>query len=324
MSDTVTLNTGEELVCRVIEDPDDDAVPHLMELLGHKGGLWQYHLDEWRAGNVKRLSTRFYVGAIGDELVANIMVVSFRGIGLMGHVFTSPKHRRKGICDELMRFHMNDWSERGCTALFLNTGHDSAPFRIYERHGYRPIQSRPGSRWWSPTVTELDEVWKQMYSDLDKAETAGLHWQHWPSLNAFTQLPGEQTVRNVTYGLYGVAASEGTFLDIRHDASEKKSQVRTLETREGHICALATLAPEHRWGRTASTWVFDLFAHPDLDEITVDLADEFEWPDAHILAYAADTDNQTIDALASLGFRPHSHVERFFDGSIGLVIMDRT
>jgi GNAT superfamily N-acetyltransferase len=323
MSKSVKLANGELLECRIIDDPDDDDVPQLSELLGHKGGIWEFHLEQWRTEEAKRLGTRFYVASIGADLVANIMVLSHRGLGLMGHVFTRPEHRRKGICDVLMDYHMEDWRKHDGDALFLGTGFESSPYRIYERHGYRAVPGRPGSMWWSPDISDIDELWSSIYADAARADVEDLAWQHWPSLNAFTHWPGEQMVRNVSWGIYGVSSSEGEFLEIKLDTEQTDStQAKVLETRDGHVCGLATLAPERRWGKHAGTWLFDLYVHPDAGECAEDLIKDFTWPDAHVLAYAAEDDDFTIDLLANSNFHPHSHIERFFENGVGLVIMD--
>jgi hypothetical protein len=169
--------------------------------------------------------------------------------------------------------------------------------------------------------------WKpeMLYNDLGRAEVAEIAWQHWPSMNIFTQISGAQIVRNVTYGLTGVSPSEAQFLQIKRDTDAEggKVQTRVLETRDGHVAGLATLVPERRWGREAATWVFDLFLHPEAADHASALAARFVWPEAHVLAYAAETDQSHIDALAGIGFRPHGHLERFFAEGVGLVIMDR-
>lgn len=323
MAESFNLKNGETLTCRIVDDPDDTDATRIVSLLVHKGGHWQRHFDEWLDSNIKRLTTRFYIGTIGDDIVGNIMVISFRGLGLMGHVYTSPDHRRKGICDVLMDFHMDDFRDHNGTALFLNTGFESPPYQIYERHGYLPVPGRPGSMWWSPKHTEIDELWAGIYSDPGES-VSSLSWQHWPSMNAFFHLPTEQIVRNVTYGRYGISEAEWPFLAVKNDITEDRTvQARVIETGDGHMSGLATLAPERRWGALNTTSVFDLFVHPDAADMAPKLIEAFDWPDNHVLAYAAETDELTIDLLSEADFHPHSHIERFFEDDTGLVIMDR-
>lgn len=320
MNNNYVLKTGENLECRVIDRRDTDLVPALRTLLAHKGDIWQLHLEEEFAGRIKDLETRFYVGLIGSDLVGNIMTVEFKGLGIMGHVYTPPEHRRKGICDVLMDFHMADFRERKGNALYLNTGFESAPFFIYQKHGYRPIPEAPGSMWWSPDSWSPDTLW----DDLERLKIAEPAWRHWPSANVFmlqTRLPA---VRNVTYGKFGCANAEATFLHVLSDLRnpEKRVQARVLETRDGHMAGLATLAPERRWGSLGTTYVFDLCVHPDAEDVPEQLVEDFQWPAAHVLAYASDDDTAAVNRYAQMGFRPHSHIERFF-GTTGLLILSR-
>jgi GNAT superfamily N-acetyltransferase len=304
-----------------VDDPQDSSVPGLRKLLAHKDGIWQLHLEEDFGGRIKELETRFYVGAIDEELAGNIMTAEFGGLGVMGHVFTPPEHRRKGICDVLMDFHLDDFRQRKGNALYLNTGYDSPPFHIYLRHGYHPIPEAPGSMWWSP-----DPDWSpaDLWDDLSRVKVCELQWRHWPSANALFLEKDLPIVRNVTYTKYGVGNAEATFLCVMSDLRDAQSRVqaRAIESRSGHLAGLATLAPERRWGRRSTTFVFDLCVHPKAGDVIDDVAEEFEWPAAHVLAYAAENDESAIDRYSKIGFRPHSHVERFFD-SVGLVVLSR-
>ncbi len=327
MADTVKLKTGETMVCKIIDSPNDEDVPQLRRLLVHKDDIWQHHLDAWMSGPAKRLDTCFCVGAIDGELVSNVMTVMHEGIGLMGHVFTLPEHRRKGACDALMDMHISEFEERGGKAVYLGTGFESPPYRIYARHGYQAVPDRPGSMWWSPTYDEIEALYEDVYSDLDRASVTDAAWRHWPSMNMFAHLPLDrmkQTVRNAAHGLFGVCQAEYGFLSIlQADSGDDSVVTRVLETRDGHVAGLASLGPDRHWGAAGATYVFDVCLPLAAAGEANELFEEFDWPEAHVLSYVADTDQEHIDILSAAGFRPHTHVERFFDGGAGLVVMDR-
>ena len=326
MSQSVELKSGETLECRTIDEPKDEDTAAVENLLGHKGTPWLYHIEQWAEGRIKRLETRFYVASINGINVGNIMTVEHKGIGLMGHVYTDPKHRRKGICNVLMDYHMNDFRKRDGVILCLNTGYRSPAYMIYERNGYRPIPGRPGSMWWSPQYWDVESPFDEVgiYDDLSKADVTEPQWHHWPSMNLFTHLSTEQIVRSVSYGIFDIHHSEAQFLQMMLDAHEGgDTQVNVLETSEGHVAGLASLAPDHRWGKAGESYVFDIFVHPGTYGYIPDMVKEFRWPEAHVLVYLAETDHEVIDQLAECGFHPHSHIERFFRGDTGLVIMDR-
>ena len=146
-------------------------------------------------------------------------------------------------------------------------------------------------------------------------------------MNVFTHLPMArmpQLVRSAAHELFGVCQSESGFLSvIKTNSDDKDAKMLVVETREGHVAGLATLASEKRWGPFAATYVFDICLHPNQHDIAEDLLEGIEWPNQHVLAYAAETDKGHIGLLSQAGFQKHSQIERFFEGGIGLVIMDR-
>ena len=88
--------------------------------------------------------TRFYLGVIEGEAVGNIMTVEHGGIGILGHVYTLPEQRRKGIASRIMAAQMKDFQERGGRTLTLGTGFDSPAYWIYQGYGFRSIVEGSG------------------------------------------------------------------------------------------------------------------------------------------------------------------------------------
>ena len=86
----------------LVTAPEEAHMAGVEDLLGHKGGEWQEHIHAALAGETDSLETRFYLGLLGRDPVANIMTVESRGVGWLGHVYTRPEHRRKGICRAVM------------------------------------------------------------------------------------------------------------------------------------------------------------------------------------------------------------------------------
>jgi hypothetical protein len=85
----------------------------------HKGEPWLSHVNRALSGDIKDLETRFYVGKLNGQIVANIMTVEYNRTGILGHVFTMPEQRRKGICSLIMEQQMADFKCRGGGVLIL-------------------------------------------------------------------------------------------------------------------------------------------------------------------------------------------------------------
>src|SRR5579884_1431905 len=114
----------------VVRAPDADWRPRLVQFLAHKGDEWRPQIDEALAGPLDDLATSFYVGHAAGELICQTMVAGARGVGILGHVFTRPRDRRKGAIRALLAAALEDC---GGTYRFLTlgTGYDGPPYHIY-------------------------------------------------------------------------------------------------------------------------------------------------------------------------------------------------
>ena len=76
--------------------PDAPHAEEIKQFLGHKPGNYKWHIERCVAEVLDALETRFYVGKLNGAVITNIMTVEYEGVGILGHVFTLPKQRRKG------------------------------------------------------------------------------------------------------------------------------------------------------------------------------------------------------------------------------------
>lgn len=107
------LKTGEPLEIGVVMPPDETYEPLIRPFLGHKPRNFQWHITcAFEPGGIRDLETRFYIGLVDQKPVCNIMTVEYNGIGILGHVFTTVEHRRKGACRLVMAEQMTDFHRR--------------------------------------------------------------------------------------------------------------------------------------------------------------------------------------------------------------------
>ena len=92
------MDPPEGYTTSVLQTPLSPELARRMErLLGHKGEPWISDIRERLSGEDLDL---FAVGFRDDEPVANVWVGASRGcpeLGVLGHVFTVPEHRRRGL-----------------------------------------------------------------------------------------------------------------------------------------------------------------------------------------------------------------------------------
>jgi hypothetical protein len=106
--------------------------------------VWNWHIAKALREPLEDLETRFYLGEIGGRIVGNICTFESGGIGILGHVYTDPAHRHKGVAGGIMGLQMEDFRRRSGKALTLGTGYGSNAYRIYESYGFRSILPESG------------------------------------------------------------------------------------------------------------------------------------------------------------------------------------
>jgi GNAT superfamily N-acetyltransferase len=153
----IVLRTGETMRVHVLRPPEPGPADRLLAALGHKGAPWHADIADRLAGRLAACSLDTYiVGEIGDSITGTIWVTvpaDTRDVGTLGHVFTDPRHRQKGICDHLLAALLELLRREGVAMVHLATGNPVAA-RIYERHGFR--QCNGGIYRWTADADAVD------------------------------------------------------------------------------------------------------------------------------------------------------------------------
>jgi GNAT superfamily N-acetyltransferase len=296
----VTLKSGEVMQCLVVEEPEESWAQDVQELLVHKREHVLWHIQRSIAGPLDELETRFYLGVVNDEAVGNIMTVEHDGIGILGHVFTQPDHRRKGIASHIMAAQMRDFQEREGRVLTLGTGFDSPPYWIYHSFGFRSIAAGTGAMWYWRQPEQMEGLWRAAITGV-----ASPLWQHWPLVNLLCIQPDGDRLRHAARRLWGPRNFEGDFTRYQRELEAEDSAItaRVLENEAGLVVGWASLEDDPVWGGAAA--LLDLLIHPRAWDAAGDLLSALPLPSKPILAYA-DQDSPKNDALRAHGFRQQS------------------
>ena len=252
----VTLKTGERLRVAALEAPAGRYARAISKLLDHKGQPWLTHVELANRDEVDALRTTYYVGLLGRHIVGNVMIVGDGRAGILGHVFTQPRHRRKGICTCLMAAAVADFRDSGALAMDLGTGYDSPAYHIYASFGFRGVEpgnghmlfeSHPGdmARYFAPARVRVTDV----------------RWEHWAGISLLYTLPGGDQIRSYGHGIYGPVGFEGGFLQLQTRRHGADARAKLLVTRAGSVVGAAICQRDSRWPKDVCT--FDLFAHPN-------------------------------------------------------------
>ena len=303
----VKLKLGEKMEIGVVSAPDTEYVEQLMVVLGHKDQFWSLHIEEALNGDITGLETRFYIGQVDGQVIANIMTVEYNRTGILGHVFTRPEHRRKRACSLIMAEQMEDFRRRGGGVLTLGTGYDSPAYWIYHSHGFRDLIENSG---FMGFFTETD--FERGHFAPGEASPVDVEWKHWPLIDFLTSTPGIPVLRSVAFGLYGIAGFEGGFLRfIRHWQEAQGRTVKLLESESGAVVGCVTLENESRWRN--KTYLLDIFLHPNFISYYDVLLNALELPEGKIQCYVdAKSPGEKIAALQQAGFKREALLKNQF------------
>jgi hypothetical protein len=297
---TETLKTGERLTIECVVPPAPEREAQIRPFLGHKPPNYRAHIEAALTGACDALETRFYIGLLDGEMVGNIMTVEAGGIGIFGHVHTREDQRRKGICDAIMRWQMEDFRQRQGHVLLLGTGYQSPAYRIYAAHGFRdwPV-GKPGTMRYDSAPQE--EFESRFFAPVPCTPVPA-RWKHWPLVALLATVPVPATLRSLTFNLWGVGLLEGPYSQfLTAYSSRPETAAAVLESETGAVTALATCVPDSRW---PGIHLLDLFAHPVATiEDLAGLLESLPLPNTPVQSYADPRDPQKIAALELVGFR---------------------
>ena len=273
---------GKEVVIAVLESPDPEKVKSYVEFLGHKGDIWTWQLEQLFGGATGKLISRIYAALDAKgKLQSAIMTAEAFSLGILGHVYTHPAHRRKGLCRLLFRFLLADFERRGGKALHLGTGYQSLAYRIYESVGFLPI-GQTGFMRYAPNA---ETFYKRLYGP-GPVSVRDATWEDYPVLSDLFLLEDADPIRLVAFGAIGVTCLEEKFLLMKRMALQfpESTQMKVLEKSGTNVAVgLATVFPDARWAH--KSFILDVFVHPKFEAHCRELISALRFPKGKVLAY---------------------------------------
>lgn len=309
---TVELKSGETMQVLRIAPPDVDWKEPVIALVEHEDESWRAGLDVMFDQPFDGVQIFFYLGTVDGELVGNIETIEAveAGVGILGHVFTSPTHRRKGICSAIMDVLTRDFAERGGQAMTLSAGYDSPPYHIYHSFGFRGV-GETGKMIW-----EAEPGFLANYFSPGPTTVRDIGWPDWALLDLLYKVEVGSFLRGGYYAYYGPSSYEGNFWRFHKLVQEPPSQSQVLVKDGGEVVGHALLLPDPRWAK--ATLLLDIFIHPDFYEAGGQLLEAFELPSGiKVQAYADDQSAEKIQLLRQHGFRQEAVLDAQIKGPAG-------
>ncbi|MEM7199800.1 MAG: hypothetical protein AAF628_06010 [Planctomycetota bacterium] len=299
----VTLRTGETVSASVIRGPDLAWADRLEALLQHKPPFWarQNHAVARRELG---LDAHFYVLHRAGVPFAHVLTTEVKGTGLLGHVFTAEVDRRQGAARLLMQRQLAHFRQRGGRALFLRTGFEGPPYRLYAAFGFAGLEPKSGVMalyaddavahardWFAPGPVEI----------------VAPAWPHWPASAPLFVADTPGIARCVARGLLGRAITEGPFLALLQEHEDREARGAAprarvaVQTATGAVVGLAQAAPDPQW---PGACIVDVHVHPAFAAVGAELLDGLHLPEAERdVAYADVGWEWKEGVLTAAGFR---------------------
>ena len=303
----VVLKTEERMEVGVITAPDESYAEEVKQFLGHKGGSYKWHIERCVTEVLDALETRFYVGKVEGRVITNIMTVEYEGIGILGHVFTLPRQRRKGACKGVMTYQMEDFRQRAGGALYLGTGYNSHPYYIYHSFGFESVFPESGFMKY-----QVNGDFEERYFAPAPAQPKPVEWHDWPKVTALSAILGWDTLRSLAWRVYGPTNLEGGFLDFKHalETEDVYDAAQLLTSSGGAIVGWATVSRDARW--RPATAVLDLFFHPNFADAVPALLSAVKFPDVKVQCYVDSGAEKKAEVLETAGFTCEGRLKNQF------------
>ena len=303
----VVLKTEERMEVGVITAPDESYAEEVKQFLGQKGGSYKWHIERCVTEVLDALETRFYVGKVEGRVITNIMTVEYEGIGILGHVFTLPRQRRKGACKGVMTYQMEDFRQRAGGALYLGTGYNSHPYYIYHSFGFESVFPESGFMKY-----QVNGDFEERYFAPAPAQPKSVEWHDWPKVTALSAILGWDTLRSLAWRVYGPTNLEGGFLDFKHalETEDVYDDAQLLTSSGGAIVGWATVSRDARW--RPATAVLDLFFHPNFADAVPALLSAVKFPDMKVQCYVDSGAEKKAEVLEAAGFTCEGRLKNQF------------
>jgi len=301
---TVRLKSGERLRVAAITAPAGRYARAIRRFLDHKGEPWLTHVERANRDDVDDLRTIYYVGLLERRIVGNVMIVGDGRAGILGHVFTDPAQRRKGICTHLMAAAVEDFRASGALAMSLGTGYDSPPYHIYAAFGFQGVEPGNGHMLFESQPGSLDR-----YFAPARTRVAEIRWEHWAGLSLLYMLPEADVLRSHAYGVIGPVGFEGGFLRFQTMRERLDARARVLVTAAGSVVGVALCQRDEHW--PGPVYTLDVFSHPRFERRLAALLRAVPLPSgAKIQAWIDRPSSARSAALLAAGFHREAILKR--------------
>lgn len=296
-----TLKTGESVDLSIVKAPDAELAPVIMDLIGHKGEIWNWQNEQMLTQSVG-IDFYYYFLHRNGKAFSNVATGEYRGVGSFGHVYTTPEDRRKGACAVIMEKQMAHFRDRGGRYLTLGTGFETTPYNIYKKFGFVGVEASNGHMTYcnGPVAAFMDEYFAPC-----KAVIEPVSWKHWPGATVLFLSDAPGVIRMAPERVFGRVSTEGPLLHVLRDRVGRENGITRghalVNPDTGAVLGVAVWNWDKLW---TGTLMLDVFCHPRFWSYAPAMLRALELAsDERHLAYADAQCPQKREALEAVGFK---------------------
>lgn len=304
MLDTMPCKEYEQVDFAVVDCPDDVYTEQLLDIWGHKGVHWLWHIKEAASGAFGELETRTYIASIKGYIIGTVMNVVYKDTAVAIHGYVRPEYRQHGIYTKLWGIMLHDWVKRGGGIILGGIEYNGIAYRIYYKYGFRVLGNRSEFMRFMSRHDFYAEHFKIGDVTVVKPE-----WKHWPMWSALESVIEMETIRSVGLRVYGVANFEG-YLHYRRWWNNPYYSALLLESEYGSVVGCLTLCDI----TIQTPTILDMFIHPNFADKYDVLLNAVDFPKGTTICYVGvDSPPSKSEALERTGFT----CEGFYEGCLG-------
>jgi len=312
--DQVSLENERIMEVRCVVMPDDHHKSLIKSLLPRYSPLWTRHLNLSFSGELGDLKTRFYVGVLDDKLIGNVSTWESKPLGIVGHLFTDKKYRRKGVCTNLMKIMIRDFSRRD--GKILIGGFRPASYRIAKRLGFKSLADESEAM-----HLELDKHFEEDYFSDKNSWCREMEWRDWPGVSLLFGVKEGWHVRSLKHEIFGPYDFEDFFLEDMWQKLHGLCQPKVLVTEKENVVGYAALTFNH--SEKHGFWLLDFFVHHSRVSDMSIMLDSLTYPSGKIRCHIEGNCKEKIDALLDRGFTEKRRRFKFVGKTLDMIVMER-
>ena len=290
----------------IIRNPDNEMMPEVLELLAHKGEIWLWQMRKLFSEEAGALQSRFFVARTGGRIVSTIILIEHSGIAILGHVYTLPEERRKGLSTILIDTLLDDFRKRKGLLITLFTEYGGVPYNLYAKYGFIPIQPASGIMYFP------EQGWKKLENMMspENASVRPAQWKDYPVIAAAAFNVRDYPIKIFATDATGLAPFEVHFVYLAHHRAcdPVHNQINALAKKSNDLpVGLASIMPDKR--RPGGACCLDAFVQPGYERCLPELMASLKIP-PNTVCYVEAQNAPKLKALENLGFKKEGSLEK--------------